>query len=420
MQLLLFITNQFTYKRFLFFWAATGLFFTHSWLTEPTTSEAWNRFAKAGYIGCGLIAVLCFGFSFIINKSNFRFKISGYSIGMILYLLSAVISGVVNNSAYIAVEIVRIAIPIGFGLSFIYVLSEKDLRPVLFGFALYGLFNVIVVYAVFIANYFGIETVFSLSGFFTDRNGFSRYLSIVHVFFCIEFLSQNNKGRRVIYLAFIAIIFVAILIQNSRSGYIVYFISSTIIIFASGSKSVKKVAFFLLPIMLALFVYFTMNRLHSEKMLIVDYSDIGRIYVLKSGINMIKAHPIKGIGFRMSDRNLRQFADISLPGLYYMKTIHNWFVTVWAENGIFGLLVFFFLNFSIMHKSFKHFSHAGFTEGKYSLFAFTALVILMLDALVLPAYDYESIYWIILAIGAISLINTKQLSSSIRVPNKYA
>ena len=32
----------------------------------------------------------------------------------------------------------------------------------------------------------------------------------------------------------------------------------------------------------------------------------------------------------------------------------------------------------------------------------------MIDALVLPNYDYESIYWIVVAIGAISLTKATQ------------
>ena len=108
-------------------------------------------------------------------------------------------------------------------------------------------------------------------------------------------------------------IFLGIVIQNSRSGYIVYLISSAIVVFASRSKTAKKVAFFLLPCILFLFIFLITVRIHTDKMNVANYSDITRIYVLKSGINMIKAHPINGIGWRMLERNIGKFADKKLP-----------------------------------------------------------------------------------------------------------
>ena len=177
------------------------------------------------------------------------------------------------------------------------------------------------------------------------------------------------------------VIFLGILIQNSRSGYIVYLISSATVVFASGSKTAKKVAFFLLPCILFLFIILITVRIHNDKMNIANYSDLSRIYVLKSGINMIKAHPINGIGWRMSERNISRYADKKLPSAHFVKTIHNWFVNVWAEMGIFELIVFCWLNFALMVSSIKHFTRSGFREGKYYLFTFTSLSILMIDAL---------------------------------------
>ena len=61
MPFLLFISAQFTYKRFLIFWALTGMLFTHSWLTEPATPEFWHRFADVFqfWLRISSCAVLC-------------------------------------------------------------------------------------------------------------------------------------------------------------------------------------------------------------------------------------------------------------------------------------------------------------------------------------------------------------------------
>jgi hypothetical protein len=78
MPLLLFISSQFTYKRFLLFWALTGMLFTHSWLTEPTTPEFFKHFATYSNLGCGLIALICFSISPLVNKTTFRFRLLNF------------------------------------------------------------------------------------------------------------------------------------------------------------------------------------------------------------------------------------------------------------------------------------------------------------------------------------------------------
>jgi hypothetical protein len=417
MPFLLFISAQFTYKRFLVFWALAGMLFTHSWLTEPTTPEFWHRFALFSNFGCGLIAMLCFAFSLLVNKANFRFRISGYAIGMIVYGLIEAFSCVIHNSASIGILIFAVAVPIGFGLSYIYAFSIEDLKSVLWGIALFGIINVFISYSVFLARIFAWDSPFPISGLFTDRNGFGRYLSIVNVFILIEFLLQKQNLRKFVFGLLLVVIFLGILIQNSRSGYIVYLISSAIVVFTSGSKATKKIALISLPFILFLFIFLIIVRIHNEKMDVANYSDISRIYVFKAGINMIKEHPVIGIGFRKSELNINKYADKKLPAMGFVKAIHNWFVNIWAETGVFELIVFCWLNFIMMFSSFKHFTRSGFKDGKYSLFTFTSLIILMIDALVLPNYDYESIYWIILAVGTIWLTKRKYSSSALKTAN---
>lgn len=416
MSSLLFLSTQITYKRFLLLWTLVGMLFTHSWLTEPRSPELCNRIALLGTYSCGFIMLCCPVFSLFVNKWNLRIRISWPVIAIILYFLVAMISGIICNSTDLPAQAIRIGIPIAFGLSFMYAFSEDDLKKVITGIAVFGLAATFFAFAVFLAGGLGVETPFPISGLFTDRNGFGRYLSIVNAFFLIEILSATGKKQRIIHGAILLIIFLGILIQNSRSGYIVYLVSSSIIILASGSKPAKKIGIFFLPFVIGLFGYFLFVRVYSEKMNIANYSDLCRIYVFKSGTNMIKEHPIKGIGFRMSEANIHKYADKNIPGLSYIKTIHNWYVTAWAEEGIAGLLVFCWLSFGLMWETFMRFRQSGFLRGKYSLFAFTALLILMIDAIVLPEYDYESIYWIIIAIGGVSLTGKRPIFQKPALP----
>jgi hypothetical protein len=315
----------------------------------------------------------------------------------------AILSSLINNAPIIPFQIIQLAIPLGFGLSFLFVFSKKDINKVLLAITLYGFVNVFFSYAIFLFGLKGMEMNFPISGLFTDRNGFGKYLTIVNVIILIEFVLQKNILKRVLLGMVILLIFVGILIQYSRSGYIAYFVSTSIIIFMGGSRSLKKIALVFLPIILLLFTLFTISRIHSEKMSEANMSDIGRLYVAKAGINMIMAHPMRGLGFRNSELHIQDYADQNIPGLDGLVTIHNWFITVWAEMGIAGFLVFCSLNLSLMYACLKHFRKRGLADGKHALFSFNALLILMIAAQLGPNYDYESIYWIVVAIAVISL-----------------
>ena len=132
MSLFLFVCSKLTYKRFLLFWGLTGMLFTHSWLTEPHSPDLAHQIAKNGNLLCGFFVVIFFLFSLFVTKSNFHFKISGYVINIALYFLMAIFSDYFNNSSITVYEIMQLAIPIAFGLSFIYSFTKKDINKILF------------------------------------------------------------------------------------------------------------------------------------------------------------------------------------------------------------------------------------------------------------------------------------------------
>jgi O-antigen ligase len=398
MPLLFFISHLITYKRFLLLWAVLGLLLTDTLVTL----HYFNVCRYATYF-LGFTAGFGFLYSLLLNKHGLRIQVSKYGILMILYLLLAFLSMILNGAVDIFYHLFRLLIPLGFGLLYGYLYTIKDLKSIIYGLTIFGLINVLMAYPLYGLSSISPDQYMPQSGFFNDRNGFARYLSIINVFFLIEFLQSKKSVKKFFDGVFILLIFGSVLIQFSRSGYIVYFISTAIVLFMTGSGKIRKTAAILLPIILLLFGSFTIARIKADKMSIVNASDIGRIYVFKAGINMIKAHPIKGIGYDMTPSRLKEFADNKLPGFNGLEAIHNGYVAIWAEMGIVTLIVFCVLNYMLMHNTMKQFLRLGFSEGKYFLFVFTAILILMIDALFLPNYDYENIYWIIVALGVIVL-----------------
>lgn len=283
MPYLLFLSTQFTYKRFLLLWAVVGLF-----LSDSRFTYHYGLIAADIINLLGIVCLVCTLYTLLIARSNFHFKISAFTVGILLYLLIAIISGLINRSMYFTNFIFRLAVPVVFCLSYIWVFTRNEVRTIVYALTIFGLVNVIIAYLVFFLTIAGNDAPFYISGLFNDRNGFSRYLTIINSYFLIEALTQRKKRQAIPYWAFIAIFFLGILIQYSRSGYVIYVICSALIVFTCGSKSAKKLAVWIIPLVAIVFMLFTYHRVIADKMNIVNYSDLTRVYLLKAGIKYDK------------------------------------------------------------------------------------------------------------------------------------
>jgi O-antigen ligase len=75
-----------------------------------------------------------------------------------------------------------------------------------------------------------------------------------------------------------------------------------------------------------------------------DLSTLGRIDRWISGLNMIRAHPLIGVGFATYPEHYEQYRDkrFITPVSNFYGGVHNDYLQYWAEQGIFGLLTWLF------------------------------------------------------------------------------
>ena len=133
--------------------------------------------------------------------------------------------------------------------------------------------------------------------------------------------------------------------NQSRSVWILMVFSSILI----GARYIKKSWKLVIPIMLLLggivvYAYsdpVLLKRFLSSTNTTTDVSNLGRIYVWKSSLNMIKDHFFLGVGpdqFTEIYRNIYIFPEEKQR----LVNAHNNFLQVFAETGVIGIVGFVF------------------------------------------------------------------------------
>ncbi|WP_337365914.1 O-antigen ligase family protein [Phascolarctobacterium sp.] len=154
---------------------------------------------------------------------------------------------------------------------------------------------------------------------------------------------------------------------KSRGAWLTLTVVLTIVSYTYVIKS-KKAVISLLAICVLLTGFFATsdtykNRLISTANITTDASNISRILIWKSGYNMLKDHPIVGVG-------LDRFKEIynsgyRLPEMQYdLPHSHNNIVQIAAESGLIGLFGFLYLAGYIFFTNFNEWRQ---TKNPYSL-----------------------------------------------------
>lgn len=154
--------------------------------------------------------------------------------------------------------------------------------------------------------------------------------SITAAIFGVFFLTVNQQIFKIIYLILIALSF-------SRSVYLG--LSATLIYFFIRQKQLKKILFFLIFFLTLIFFIpkpagegVNLKRLYSINSRVIDY---------KEGINLWKNKPIFGYGYNRI-RYVKNSDSVHSGAAY-----NSSFLTILVSSGIFGLLSFLWVIWSL-------------------------------------------------------------------------
>ncbi|MGE8017830.1 O-antigen ligase family protein [Peribacillus frigoritolerans] len=253
-----------------------------------------------------------------------------------------------------------------------HVISIKSL-PYLSNISIIGAFIIFF-------NLFQSLSVGRYEGFFNDPNYFSSAI-ILFLFFIVLNLHVKNKSvgkvKKILSIFSIVILNIAVLFTASRSGIlsIVLFDLLYFLFLYKKSKSKILLISFTVLVLASFFLVsnnflneqlsFVLDRFFAEKGSMDSKSSLMRINEIQTGVNMLSENIISffigsGIG---STNSLEYFSQFAVNTNMRTTRIHNTFVAVIIEQGVFSFITFMIMLLTIFRNIYRF-------AGEYKLIIF--------------------------------------------------
>jgi len=223
--------------------------------------------------------------------------------------------------------------------------TEKDLKQV--SLVLIGIITFLVLFAYYRYKTEGYDIAVP-NYVYIDRNFFAE--SIVAVF-PLAFVFYENSKKKILKVGFLGIVAImagGVVLTYSRGGLLALFI----VLFFLFLQSKKKIQMFIFGlIILLLFLPHIGHkyrvRVSTVKTYEEDAAAMARIATWKAGINMVKDHPIIGVGAGNFNFLFTYYCppELSKYGGNWIS-IHNMFLQIFSETGLVGGGLFVLVIFS--------------------------------------------------------------------------
>ncbi len=220
----------------------------------------------------------------------------------------------------------------------------------------------------------GVSLDHRLQGLTSHWMTYSGLLMFSFIFFFAYFFYEKNKTRKLIIAAGLLPILAAILLSLTRSVWVgIFFGVGLFIVYYK-----PKILYLAVPAALVL-AFLLPHSIKSRLMSTFDLqneTNRDRIYMMKTGINILKEYPFTGVGpdnvAKVYDRYKPPEAQLSNPHL------HNNFVQMMAERGLLGLLSLLAAFIAVLVYLIRKLKHSGGMEKAVaagSLFAFIGFLV---------------------------------------------
>lgn len=303
------------------------------------------------------------------NKLNSFSEVYKYITGILLFFIAASLSG---EDKILTMRIITLA---GLAISFLAIYQY------FFGFkhvSDYLLNNKLS--SPFVLDYLSRKRVFLP---FVTPGILGGYLAMIIP------LALINKNRA----WFILPIFFALLLTKSLGALLSLF-CALIIYFCLRGKLKKTKVFFLLGLLISAVIIFILRSLAQKEHTQPIFSMLMRLNYWKGAWEVIKAHPLVGVGLGNFNLKMSRYA-------------HNAYLQIWAEMGILGLVSFIWIIYAVFKSCYKNLTEFLYKNQITALVAASSVFLIhnFFDfSFFLPEVVY--IWWVIL--GLIVAIGTKK------------
>lgn len=336
--------------------------------------------------------LLCFFGIYLIYKKLSFSKLQLMLYPIILFILALIVSLVLSQDR--ANSLMESGKYISAILLFLVAasLSEKDKLLTVQTIILSGLvISLLAIYQYF----FGFGHVLN----YLSNNGFSfpfalDYLQSKRVF--IPFVTPGILGGYLAMIIPLALInkdkvwlvlpvFFALFLTMSLGAFLSLF-CALLIFFCARGKLKKKHFFSLIGLFILIVIIFTWRSMAQREHVHPVFSTLMRLSYWKETLEIIKAHPLAGVGLGNFNLKMSRYA-------------HNSYLQIWAEMGLLGLFSFVWLVYVVIKSRFINLKQSLYNNQAACLLAATAVFLIhnFLDfTFFLPEVAF--IWWVILGL----------------------
>lgn len=315
----------------------------------------------------GVITVI----SWILHKGSHPLRFPLQMWLMCFFLMAVLISKIAAQSPLVtgavAEEFIKMCI-----LFFLIINTITDRRDLMQIIWVVVLINLVLVLYHYYEYKTGWQSIFIFTTFRgLNRNGFAAVLAATAG---LTFNMARETGNKVLkaallfcFLAFVC----GVVLTYSRGGALALAVSISLCVLFGKKKKITIPILIILMLIIGSRIsgkYFgTLETITGYK---EDASAMGRVATNYAAINMLKAHPVSGVGagnfpgvfFEYTPEDMRQWVE---PG----KNVHNIVLQVASETGILGLMPFILLVastfFGIIRSRKRFFGEKGKEEVDY-------------------------------------------------------
>ena len=184
---------------------------------------------------------------------------------------------------------------------------------------------------------------------FVHPNDYGAYLMVVTVIFIAALIAANQRLRnRLAMLALIAISSVSLFLTRSRGAWLA-FVAAFLSLGSLRSRKIVLIFTFLLLLGFFILPQSTKERLYNLTDL-EGGTTWERVMLWKGTANMIKEHPVLGMGVNTYSRN---FPNYKPPEYFGIRYTHNSYLQMASEVGVVGAIIFLAFLASVLFYSLK-------------------------------------------------------------------
>jgi len=194
-----------------------------------------------------------------------------------------------------------------------------------------------------------------VAGTIHHPNQYALYLSFLLSFAFSLLLSLRRNawariGCGVVFIAGLA----ALILTFSRTGWISAGVACSSVFVAAvllGRVTRRQILGLMVIGGIGFLVALSFSAKIVERLVASDpQAVVARIELLRVAWEMIREHPLIGVGLNNFVRVLQDWDPI---GVSFVRNVHNLYALIWAETGLFALLAFLGVTVSVLHASFR-------------------------------------------------------------------